>query len=468
MANEWANQGLDLHLDTGPGAPRGTVRARLMDALREAVRGGRLAPGTRLPSSRQLAADLGLARNTVADAYAELTAEGWLTARQGSGTRVAARTAPVPRKAARPERPAGLPLHDLRSGSPDLTAFPRAAWLKAARQAIDQAPASAFGWPGTGREELRTALAEYLPRVRGVRAEPDRILVTAGFTQGLRQLLLRLRERGVRTVAVESYGLWVHWEILRETGMRVVVLPFDGDGTVPVPPPGTHAVLLTPSHQFPTGGALLPARRAALVDWARASDGLILEDDYDGEFRYDRQPVGALQGLDPERVVHLGTTSKSLATGLRLGWAVLPAALATGSLAPNGGWGGTTWGPGVMDQLTFAAFLRSGAYDRHVRAMRLRYRRRRDALVAAVTARAPEVRVSGIAAGLHAVLRLPPGTEPVVLRAATWERLALTGLAQFRHPDARLPPTDALVVGYATPPDHAWPAALEALCRVLP
>ncbi|NEA39060.1 PLP-dependent aminotransferase family protein, partial [Streptomyces sp. SID11385] len=363
---------------------------------------------------------------------------------------------------------AGLPLHDLRSGSPDLSAFPRAAWLKAARQAVDQAPASAFGWPGTGREELRTALAEYLARVRGVRADPGRILVTAGFTQGLRQLLVRLRERGMRTVAVESYGLWVHWEILREAGMRVVVLPFDGDGTVPVPPPGTHAVLLTPSHQFPTGGALLPERRAALVDWARANDGLILEDDYDGEFRYDRQPVGALQGLDPERVVHLGTTSKSLATGLRLGWAVLPAALATGSLAPNSGWGGTTWGPGVMDQLTFAAFLRSGAYDRHVRAMRLRYRRRRDALVAAVTARAPEVRVSGIAAGLHAVLRLPPGTEPVVLRAATWERLALTGLGQFRHPDAELPPADGLVVGYATPPEHGWPSALEALCRVLP
>ncbi|EDY44754.2 GntR family transcriptional regulator [Streptomyces sp. SPB074] len=250
--------------------------------------------------------------------------------------------------------------------------------------------------------------------------------------------------------------------------MRVVVLPFDDDGTVPLPPPGTHAVLLTPSHQFPTGGALLPARRTALVDWARAHDGLILEDDYDGEFRYDRQPVGALQGLDPERVVHLGTTSKSLATGLRLGWAVLPAALATGSLAPHGGWGGTTWGPGAMDQLTFAVFLRSGAYDRHVRAMRLRYRRRRDALVAAVTARAPGVGVSGIAAGLHAVLRLPPGTEPVVLRAAAWERLALTGLARFRHPDAVLPPADALVVGYATPADHAWPSALEALCRVLP
>ncbi|MET8553986.1 PLP-dependent aminotransferase family protein [Streptomyces sp. NPDC004959] len=468
MANEWANQGLDLHLDTGPDVPRGTVRARLMAALREAVRSGRLAPGTRLPSSRQLAADLGLARNTVADAYAELVAEGWLTARQGSGTRVAARTAPVRRQASRPRRSAPLPVHDLRPGSPDLTAFPRAAWLRAARQALDQAPASAFGWPGTGREELRTALAEYLARVRGVRADPGRILVTAGFTQGLRQLLPRLRERGVRTVAVESYGLWVHWEVLREAGMRVVVLPFDADGTVPVPPPGTQAVLLTPSHQFPTGGALLPERRAALVDWARAHDGLVLEDDYDGEFRYDRQPVGALQGLDPERVVHLGTTSKSLATGLRLGWAVLPAALATGSLAPQTGWGGTTWEPGVMDQLTFAAFLRSGAYDRHVRAMRLRYRRRRDALVAAVAARAPGVGVSGIAAGLHAVLRLPPGSEPAVLRAAAWERLALTDLGGFRHPDAGLPPEDALVVGYATPPEHAWPSALEALCRVLP
>lgn len=223
-------------------------------------------------------------------------------------------------------------------------------------------------------------------------------------------------------------------------------------------------MLLTPAHQFPLGMPLQPDRRAAVVDWARRTGGLVLEDDYDGEFRYDRQPVGALQGLDPDRVVHLGTASKSLAPGLRLAWMVLPPGLADDLTATRGGMDTS----GVLDQLTLAEFLTSGAYDRHVRSARLRYRRRRDALVAQVAARAPEVRVTGIAAGLHAVLRLPPGTEQSVVRAAAWHGLGLYGLSVFRHPDATAHPVDAVVVGYGTPPDHAWAGALEALCRTLP
>ncbi|MEU3849887.1 PLP-dependent aminotransferase family protein [Streptomyces sp. NPDC029554] len=461
MADQWATLGVDLHLEpAGPGLRRG-----LTDALREAVRSGRLAPGTRLPSSRSLAADLGIARNTVADAYADLVAEGWLTARQGSGTRVAQRTVVPPAGSAPHPRAAARPAYDLRPGSPDLASFPRAEWLKAARRALDAAPYHAldYGDP-RGRPELRAALAGYLARARGVRADPERIVVCGGFAHGLRLLGTALGARGARTVAVESYGLDVHWSVLAGCGLRTVPLPFDRRGTDPGALSGTDAVLLTPAHQFPMGVPLHRDRRTAVVDWARRTGGLVLEDDYDGEFRYDRQPVGALQGLDPDRVVYLGTASKSLAPGLRLAWMVLPADLAEEAATAKGGVDTC----GVLDQLTLAEFLTSGAYDRHVRATRLRYRRRRDALVAAVAARAPEARVTGIAAGLHVLLRLPPGTERSVVQAAHWRGLAVHGLARYRHADAVAEPADALVVGYGTPPDHAWSGALDALCAVLP
>jgi GntR family transcriptional regulator/MocR family aminotransferase len=461
MVERWATLGIDLHLEpTGPGLRRG-----LTDALREAVRTGRLASGTRLPSSRALAADLGIARNTVADAYADLVAEGWLDARQGSGTRVAERRVVPPAGAARRARHPERPAHDLRPGTPDLAAFPRAEWLRAARRALASAPYHAldYGDP-RGRPELRAALADYLSRARGVRADPERIVVCGGFVHGLRLLGQVLRARGADAVAVESYGLDAHWSLLRQAGLRTPALPFDARGTDPAGLGSEGAVLLTPAHQFPMGVPLHRDRRAAVVDWARRTGGLVLEDDYDGEFRYDRQPVGALQGLDPDRVGYLGTASKSLAPGLRLAWMVLPPGLAEEVTRAKGGVDTC----GVLDQLTLAEFITSGAYDRHVRSARLRYRRRRDALVAELAARAPEVRVTGIAAGLHAVLRLPPGTEKPVAQAATWQGLALHGLSFYRHPAARSEPLDALVVGYGTPPDHAWAGSLDALCRVLP
>ncbi|MDN0195257.1 PLP-dependent aminotransferase family protein [Streptomyces sp. S.PNR 29] len=461
MPKRWATLGVDLHLEpTGPGLRRG-----LTDALREAVRTGRLAPGTRLPSSRSLAADLGIARNTVADAYAELVAEGWLTARQGSGTRVAELPVAAPSRPSAARRPEpGRPAHDLRPGMPDLAAFPRAEWLKAARRALAKAPNDALGYGDPrGRTELRTALAGYLARVRGVRADPERVLVCGGFKQGLQVLGTLLRRRGVRTVAVESYGLDVHWNLLAAAGLRTTPLPFDGLGTGMSDLTGVRAVLLTPSHQFPMGVPLHPDRRTAVVDWARRTGGLVVEDDYDGEFRYDRQPVGALQGLDPDHVVYCGTASKSLAPGLRLAWLVLPPSLMEEAVAVKGGVDTC----GVLDQLTLAEFITSGSYDRHVRAARQRYRRRRDALVEALADRAPEVRATGIAAGLHAVLRLPPGTQQPVLRAAAWHGVAVDGLDRYRHPEAAGDRTDAVVVGYGTPPDHAWSGALDALCAVL-
>ncbi|MEU0422767.1 PLP-dependent aminotransferase family protein [Streptomyces canus] len=461
MAKPWATFGVDLHLEpTGGGVRRG-----LTDALREAVRTGRLAPGTRLPSSRALAADLGIARNTVADAYADLVAEGWLTARQGSGTRVSDRTIVPPTGAPLRPRAPGRPTHNLVPGTPDLASFPRAQWLKAVRRALATASYQAldYGDP-RGRVELRTALAGYLSRARGVRADPEHILVCAGFSHGLRLLGAVLRARGARTVAVESYGLDVHWNLLAAAGLRTVPLPFDERGTDPGELTDQDAVLLTPAHQFPMGGTLHRDRRAAVVEWARRTGGLVVEDDYDGEFRYDRQPVGALQGLDPDHVVHAGTASKSLAPGLRLGWLVLPPGLMEEVLAAKGGIDSC----GSLDQLTLAEFLVSGAYDRHVRAARLRYRRRRDALVAELARRAPRVHATGIAAGLHVVLRLPPGTEQSALRAAAWQGLAVHGLHRYQHPEATVERRDALVVGYGTPPDHAWSTALEALCAILP
>ncbi|MFM9367243.1 PLP-dependent aminotransferase family protein [Streptomyces sp. Da 82-17] len=471
--------GTDLHLDL---PSTGSRRAALLHALRSAVRSGRLAPGTLLPPYRALAADLGIARNTVAEAYAELVAEGWLVARQGSGTRVAERTVPaspvrVPKRspareasARKPAARARGPRFDLRQGQPDPASFPRTAWVASVRRAVNAAPHEAFGPAAPqGRIELRTALAEYLARARGVRTSPERIVICAGFAHALRLLFGGAGGSGAGVLrgplAVEEYGLAFHRALLGAAAVRTVPLPLDEQGARTGELGSERAVLLSPAHQFPTGGPLHAERRAAAVDWARARGGLVLEDDYDGEFRYDRRPVGAVQGLDPERVVYLGSVSKSLSPALRLGWMVLPDHLVDDVLRVKGEREAWT---GVTDQLALADFLECGSYDRHVRRMRLRYRRRRDRLVRALTERAPHIPVTGVAAGLHAVLRLPPGTEPSTLKAARWQGLALDGLADFRHPEARGPLREGLVVGYATPPEHAYPAAVDALCAALP
>ncbi|WP_328697964.1 MocR-like pyridoxine biosynthesis transcription factor PdxR [Streptomyces sp. NBC_00342] len=476
MPESWVNLaeriGSDLYLElSGPGSRR----AVLIRALRDAVREGLLAPGTRLPPYRSLAADLGLARNTVADAYAELVAEGWLTARQGSGTRVAEGAAPPPR--ARKPKPAPVPPiphpHNLRQGVPEAASFPRTAWLAAARRALGAAPDEVFG-PGDprGRIELRRALTDYLTRVRGVRVDPERIVVCSGFAHALRLLFDGSRGTGGATLhgpfAVESYGLRFHTDILEGSGVRTVPLDLDEQGALVeqlAEEPGVRGVLLTPAHQFPTGGPLHPARRAAVIDWARTSDGLVLEDDYDGEFRYDRVPVGAVQGLDPERVVYLGSVSKSLSPAVRVGWMVLPVRLVDSVLAAKGTRESSV---SVLDQLTLADFITSGQYDRHIRRMRQRYRLRRDRLVTALAEQAPHIAATGVAAGLHAVLRLPPGTEASAVKAASWQGIALDGLAGFRHPRASMPARDGLVIGYSTPAEHAYGAAVEALLRALP
>ncbi len=463
----WAIGGVDLHL-----RPLGAgVRAGLEDALRAAVRDGRLAAGTRLPSTRALALDLGIARNTVAEAYASLVAEGWLVARQGSGTRVAPRAVTEPARAGgRPPvgRPAPRPRHDLRPGSPDTAAFPRAPWLSAMRQALAEAPPEAFGYTSAeGRPELRAALAEYLGRARGVTADPDRIVVCGGFAQAFALSCAALHDGGGRTLAAERFGLPDHRAIAVRSGFSLRPLAVDERGACVEDLTGAagdvDVALLTPAHQFPLGGALSPDRRAAAIAWAAGGERTIIEDDYDGEFRYDRQPVGALQSLDPERVVYAGTASKSLAPGLRIAWLVLPGPLHERVCALQGLLRG---GPGAIEQLTLARLIASGAYDRHVRRARLAYRRRRDRLVATLTREAPAVSVRGIAAGLHVLVELPAGCdEDAVIEQAAGRGLALLGLRRFTTGEPSQTP--ALVVGYASPPEHGFTAALARLSALL-
>jgi len=473
----WAISGVDLHVDL----PGYRVRAGLEAALREAVQARRLAPGTRLPSSRALAIDLGIARNTVAEAYAQLIAEGWLTARQGSGTRVAAAAAFSPAPTAGTGPPPGTTgtgggHYDLRTGVPDLSAFPRAGWLSAARKALSAAPSQALGYGDPrGLRELRTVLAGYLARARGVRASPDRIVVCTGFTQGLSLLCQVLPGAGVTRIALEDYGRPGPARTLAAAGIAPVLLGVDERGAILNPAPDAQAMLLTPAHQFPLGSVLSPRRRSDAARWAAGSGGLIIEDDYDGEFRYDRQPVGALQALAPEHTVYAGTASKTLAPGLRLGWLVLPAHLADAVTDAKAVADGQT---SSLEQLTLAEFIASGAYDRHVRRERLDYRRRRDRLIDALARHAPEVRLTGIAAGLHAVAELP-GDQPehqVIARAAA-RGVAIEGLGGYAlrdHASERASsPTishtrgPALVIGYAAPPGHAYSTALARLTAAI-
>ena len=458
MKKTWAISGVDLHLDLS-----GTrVRAGLEAALREAVSTGRLAPGTVLPSSRSLAADLSVARNTVAEVYGQLVAEGWLEGRTGSGTSVADNPGREPSRGKSPPAPAKAARYDLRPGAPDVGLFSRRAWLQALRKVLATAPDEVLGYPDPrGLRELRHALASYLARARGVVASPGQVVVCAGFTHGLSLVCRALRAGGATTLAVEAHGHQVHWAIAESHGLRLAALPVDELGAAVEVCGDADGVLLTPAHQFPSGVALHPKRRREVVEWASSRSTLIVEDDYDGEFRYDRQPVGAMQALAPDHVVYAGTASKSLVPGLRLGWLVVPEGAVDAVVAAKEATGASC---SSLEQLALAELITSGQYDRQVRQARLVYRRRRDRLSAALAARGWPV--AGVAAGLQALVILRDGrTEDDVVTRALEHGLSLYGLDRFTFPGHAHPP--ALVVGYARPPEHAFTVALARLAQVL-
>jgi GntR family transcriptional regulator/MocR family aminotransferase len=329
---------------------------------------------------------------------------------------------------------------------------------------LSQAPFAALDYDDPrGRPELRAALAEYLARARGVRAAPEHILICSGFAQASWLLCHALRARGARTLALEQYGLPAVRATAAACGLVVRRLPVDAEGARLEFAGDAGAVLLTPAHQFPLGVPLAARRRAEAIDWALAGERLIIEDDYDGEFRYDRHPLGSLQAHAPDRVVYAGTASKTLAPGVRLAWLVVPPALVEPLVAAKTLADRHT---GVIDQLTLAELITSGGYDRHVRRSRLAYRRRRDRLIAALGREAPSARVSGIAAGLHALVTLPPGrTEDEVIADAAARGLAVLGLAGFGDGSGSHAP--ALVVGYAKPPEHAFTGAVARLAATL-
>jgi GntR family transcriptional regulator / MocR family aminotransferase len=446
-----------LSVRRGPGS----LRRQVEQELRGAIRSGRLQAGTALPSTRVLASQLGVSRGVVVEAYDQLVAEGYLLARQGSATRIA-ETAAAATAARRAEQAPQRLRYDFRPGVPALDTFPRTAWLTSLRKTLREVPHAALGYGDPrGLPTLRDALAAYLGRVRGVVADPERVLVCSGFAQGLGLVCRTLRRGGATRFAVEDPSHLGQRGIVAHAGLQPVAVPVDERGlrVALLAESQADAVLVTPAHQFPTGAVLAPERRAALVEWAQQHDAVIVEDDYDAEYRYDREPIGALQGLAPEHVIYAGSASKTLAPGLRLGWLVLPGRLlaavanekALDDLASP-----------ALEQLAFADLLARGEVDRHLRRNRVRYRARRDALVAALAVHLPQVSVGGIAAGLHVVAELPAETDEAAVVAAARERsVGVYGMADYRLSGSLGPA--ALVLGYGALGERAIQAGIRLL-----
>jgi GntR family transcriptional regulator / MocR family aminotransferase len=436
--------------------------------LRSAIRSGILAAGTDLPSTRALADDLSVSRGVVVRAYAQLAAEGYIEVRQGANPSVrGVQPESEPAAGAEPRRePLPRPRYDLRPHQPELGAFPRQAWLRSLRNGLRTAVNSELGYVGPpGIYQLRVELAHYLGRARGVAVDPDRTVVTLGSTHAISVISRVLNRHGATRLGLENPSHWLMHKVAERAGLSPIGIGVDEHGlrvddlaAVDVP-----AVLVSPAHQFPTGHALSADRRAALIRWARESGGLIIEDDYDAEFRYDRAPLGPLQGLSPEQVAYIGSTSKSLSPGIRLGWAVLPTELVTPVCEEI--WTSVVQVSGV-DQLALADFLRRGDLDRHMRRMRTVYRRRRDALVSALRDHLPGLAVSGIAAGLHVVVELATtADEAAACRAAEAHGLAIESLSQHALPGYTGRP--GLLIGYGAVLEPAIPLTIEELAGAI-
>jgi len=441
---------------------RGRLRRSLIEALRTAIQSGRLPASTLLPSSRRLAVDLGVSRGVVTDAYDQLVSEGYLDVKPRFPPVVAAVDAGPPPAV---EPPAPRWRFDFSATTPDVGLFPRRAWIRAVERALRSAPDAALDYgDGRGRIELRIALSSYLARVRGVRVDPGRIVVTQGFGHGLDLLCRVLSGRGATTVAMETPSHPELWATVRQSGLRVVGCPVDSDGlrTDELSGLDADAAVVTPAHQFPTGVVLAPVRRVALVDWAAAREALVIEDDYDAEFRYDRKPVGAVQGLDPGRVAHVGTASKTLAPGVRLGWISSPADLVEELRMRRVL---TDSGSPAVDQLALADLLSTGEYERHVVRARHEYRRRRDRLVRALSTTLPRLEFRGAAAGMQLLLQLPDDVDDVAIADAAASRAigvrALSPLHLARSSER------GLLLGYGRLSESRIDDAVGALSSVI-
>ena len=450
-----------VHLTRDSGV---ALHRQIEASIRDSIRAGRLPRGTSLPPTRSLADELGVSRGVVVEAYQQLIAEGYLTSRAGGYTRVA--IAPEPPAGAPSSPPAAAATIDFCPCKADGSQFPRTAWLRSLRRVLTDVSDGEFGYVSErGAPALHQALATYLNRVRGTSARPDRIVICNGYAQGIGLLIQTLAQSGAKRLALEDPSADDDaLPLARAAGLEVVGVPVDEDGVSvdALARTDADAVVLTPSHQWPTGAVLSAERRAAVLRWARERRALVIEDDYDAEYRYDRAPIGAMQGLAPDLVAYAGTASKTLAPGLRLGWLVLPPGLVDAvadakKLADRGS--------PVLDQLAFADFLDRGEFDRHLRRMRPLYRRRRDALLAALRKHLPELEPAGIAAGLHLVAYLPDGIdETAVVEAAARRGLAVHGLAPYRIGCEGRP---GLIFGYATLDERALAEGIELLAETM-
>jgi GntR family transcriptional regulator/MocR family aminotransferase len=433
-------------------------------SIREGVRSGRLSAKSQLPSTRSLAAELGISRGVVSEAYSQLAAEGYLLARQGASVRVAATVRAATQRVPSPSlRPSFT--HRLDPGLPDLAGFPRDRWLRSLRAAWRQAPIDAVDYPDPrGVPALRETLASYLGRVRGAAADPEQLLVCTGFSQGLSLIARWLASRGVASVALEDPGWHSHRLILEQAGLAVEPIPVDRDGLRVdlLERSEAAAVIVTPAHQFPTGAVLSSKRRAALIEWAERGERLIIEDDFDAELRYDRAGVGAVQGLAPERVAYIGSASKRLVPGMRLGWMLTPSWLGWPLISVKAI---EDRGSEAIGQLALHDFIERGELDRHLRRMRLRYQRRREALMESLDRYLPQAQVGEGAAGLYELAELPEGVnEAALVSAAAGRGVGVEGLALHRFKPGGAP---GLVLGFAAMPEPAIEQSVRLLADAL-
>jgi GntR family transcriptional regulator/MocR family aminotransferase len=461
MPIDESSQPVDVLLSVSRGGSV-TLGRQIEDRLRQAIRGGALRPDAQLPSTRDLSRQLSVSRRVVVDAYAQLAAEGYLSIRQGARPRVSAAAARSDARASETPPSPERVRFDLRPSMPDVSMFPRRAWLRSLGEAVRNMTDEDLGYGDLGGvEPLRSALADYLGRARGVVCDPDHIFITAGYTQGLSLVSQALAERGCKRIAVEDPSNPEDWDAITRVGLEPVPVMVDGFGcrTDELARSNAGAAVLTPAHQHPTGVVLTGERRMELLGWLREREAFAIEDDYDAEYRYDRAAVGALQGLDPERIVYAGSLSKTLAPALRIGWLALPPTLVEPIRAAKLR---ADRGTNAIEQYALADFLARGELDRHIRRMRVSYRRRRDALLDAVSRLMPEATVSGVAAGLHLVVTLPEGDDERAIRAeAERRRIELETMNEYRW--SAQEQRAVLLLGYGRLPEPAISTAVKEL-----